>query len=78
MHSFMLLGLLILVGVVALFIFYLVLLGFTLEVIGRFRNWFIRLRERRIVSRELNAMSDRELQDIGLSRSDISRVVQDL
>ncbi|MGY6705330.1 DUF1127 domain-containing protein [Roseinatronobacter sp.] len=48
--------------------------GFQSLTFGAFftglRNW----NEARITRRELNALTDRELQDIGLNRADIERV----
>ena len=41
-------------------------------VVARLRAWL----ERRSVAAELNALSDRELADIGLSRADLGRVFE--
>ena len=44
---------------------------FTNTLISNLRAWH----SRGLVSRELNAMSDRQLVDIGITRSDIDAVV---
>lgn len=41
-------------------------------------NWFYKYQERQKALRELNAMSDKELADIGITRSMIPFVVKGL
>jgi uncharacterized protein YjiS (DUF1127 family) len=41
----------------------------------RYFNYLMTWREHRKVIKELNAMSDKELFDIGINRSDIDRLV---
>lgn len=47
--------------------------GLTQKLAGMFQ-WLADLPRRRAVLEELEALSDRELADIGLSRSDLSRI----
>lgn len=42
------------------------------------RKMFARWKEQNKTRRELESLSDRELNDIGLSRSDIKRVVSEI
>ena len=44
--------------------------------LGRFQTWLRHLRRCRQTERELLAMTDRQLADIGLSRCDIPRVAR--
>lgn len=46
----------------------------TLALTGRYRAW----RQRRLAVAELLALNDRTLQDIGLSRGDVARLVREL
>jgi uncharacterized protein YjiS (DUF1127 family) len=41
----------------------------------RFLNYIITWREHRAVIKELNALTDRELHDLGINRCDIDRLV---
>ncbi|MBR3369167.1 MAG: DUF1127 domain-containing protein [Rhodobacteraceae bacterium] len=51
-----------------------VLGGFQSLTFGAFFNGLRNWNEARVTRRELNALTDRELQDIGLIRADIDRV----
>jgi len=41
----------------------------------RYVNYLATWREHRLVVKELNALSDKELRDIGINRGDIDRLV---
>ena len=48
------------------------------QVLGNITSWLKRQKKMRNTVRELNALTDRDLSDIGLSRCDIHRVAKGL
>jgi len=48
---------------------------YEMSIFRRYWNYMNTWREHRRIIKELNALSDRELTDIGISRSDINRLV---
>jgi uncharacterized protein YjiS (DUF1127 family) len=48
---------------------------YEMSIFKRYWNYMNTWREHRRIIKELNALTDRELTDIGISRSDINRLV---
>jgi len=50
--------------------------GVLVNNLNNFRNWFLAIKARKETVNQLNKLTERELNDIGLSRSDIHYIAE--